>query len=66
MEAEVIVPGSTPQLAADAALALVLAEQRGRYPPPQPQVRRRRAVLEPAVVLPEDHVQHPVQAVLHP
>src|SRR4051812_14892905 len=47
MEPEVIVPGGTPQLAADAALALVLAEQGGRYPAQQTQVLRRRAVLEP-------------------
>jgi hypothetical protein len=66
MGAEVIVPGGPPQLAADAALAPVLAEQGGGYPPQQTEVLRRRAVLEPAVVLPEDHVQHPVQAVLDP
>jgi hypothetical protein len=54
MEAEVIVPGRTPQLAADAALAPVLAEQGSRYPPQQPEVLRRRPVLEPAVVLPEE------------
>ena len=64
MEAEVIVPGGPPQLAADAALALVLAEQGGGYPTQQTEVLRCCAVLEPTVVLPEDHVQHPVQTVL--
>src|SRR4051812_29198143 len=66
MEAELVVPGGPPQLAADAALALLLAEQGGDYPAQHPQVLRRRAVLEPASVLPEDDIQHPVQPVLDP
>ena len=64
MESEVIVPGGAEQLAADTALAVVLAEQRRRHAPQLPQVFRSPAILEPIVVLPEDHVQHPVQAVL--
>ena len=64
MESELIVPGGAEQLAADAALAVVLAEQGHRHTPEQPQVFRRRALLQPTVVLPKDHVQNPVQTVL--
>src|SRR5262249_54224241 len=64
MEAEVIVPGGAKQLAADTALALILAKQGRDHASQQPQILRRRAVLQPAVVLPEDDVQHPVQPIL--
>ena len=64
MESELIVPGGAEQLAADTALTLVLAEQGHRHAPEQPQVFRCGAVLEPTVVLPKDHIQHPVQTVL--
>src|SRR5262249_57531028 len=66
MEAEVIVPGGTELLATDAALALILAQQRGRHAAQHPQVLSSGPVLQPAVVLPEGHVQHPVQPVLYP
>src|SRR5438105_2178402 len=66
MESEVVVPGSPQQLAADAALAVVLPQQGGSHPAQLPHVLPGRAVLEPAVVFPEDHIQHPVQAVLNP
>src|SRR2546423_2808617 len=64
MAPEFIVPGGAEQLATDTALAGVLAEQGRRHTPKHPQVFRRRTVLETAVVLPEDHIQHPVQTVL--
>ena len=66
MEAEVIVPGSAVPLAADAALAFVLAEQGGGHTPQHPQVFRRSAILQSAVVFSKDHVQHPVQSILNP
>src|SRR5262245_35115127 len=66
MEAELVVPGGPQQLAADATFALILAEQGSDYPAQHPQVLRRGAVLEPAGVLPEDDIQHPVQPVLDP
>src|SRR5262245_5498648 len=64
MESELIVPGRPQQLAADTALTPLAAEQGRSDPTQQAQVLRGRAVLEPAVILPKDHVQHPVQAVL--
>src|SRR5436309_10790765 len=66
MSAELIVPGGAEHLATDTAPTGVLAEQGRRHAPKHPQVFRRRAVLEPAVVLAEDHIQHPVQTVLDP
>src|SRR5262245_1802850 len=66
MEAESVIPAGAELLAADAALALVLAQQRGGHAAQHPQVLAGGPVLQPAVVLPEDHVQHPVQPVLHP
>src|SRR3954447_26842801 len=64
MASELIVPGGAEQLTTDTALAGVLAEQGRRHTPKHPQVFRRRAVLETAVVFPEDHIQDPVQTVL--
>src|ERR1700677_242513 len=64
MESELIVPGGAEQLATDTALAVVLAEQGCHHASEHPQVLGRRAILEPTVVLPEDHIQHPVQTVL--
>src|SRR6266581_7460555 len=64
MASEVIVPGGPEQLAADTALALVLAEQGSDHTAKHSQVLRSLSVLEPTVVLPEDHIQHPVQPVL--
>ncbi len=64
MSAEVVVPGGAAHLAADTAFAGVLTQQGHGHPAQQGQVLRRRAVLQPAVVLPEGHIQHPVQAVL--
>src|SRR4051812_11049647 len=66
MESELIVPGGAEYLATDTALAGVLAEQRRDHAPKHPHVFRSRAVLEPTVVFPEDHLQHPVQTVLNP
>src|SRR3982751_6539257 len=66
MEAEVIVPGGAELLAADAALAVVLTEQRSRHAAEHRQVLGGRPVLQAAVVLPEDDVEHPVQPVLYP
>src|SRR5262249_42976128 len=65
MEAEVVVPGGAELLAADAALAVVLAEQRSRHAAEHHQVLGGRPVLQAAVVLPDDDVEHPVQPVLH-
>src|SRR5215470_9688226 len=66
MQAEVVVPGGAELLAADAALAVVLAEQRSRHAAEHRQVLGGGPVLEPAVVLAEDDVEHPVQPVLYP
>jgi hypothetical protein len=63
MQSESIVPGRTEQLAADAAFAGILAEHRGRHATQHAQVFRCRAVLEPTVVLPEHHIQDPVQTI---
>src|SRR4051794_38157626 len=64
MASEVIVPGGAASFAGDAALALVLAQQRGGHAAKQAQILGGGAVLEPAVVLPEDNVEHPVQPIL--
>src|ERR1051326_8883041 len=64
MESEFIVPGGAAQLATDTALTVVLAEQGHRHTPEHSHVFRRRAILALTVVLPEDHIQHPVQTVL--
>src|SRR5262245_54708509 len=66
MEPELIVPGGPEQLAADTALAGVLAEQGRDHAPQHPQVLRSRAILETTVILPKDDIQHPVQTVLDP
>src|SRR5260370_4557333 len=66
MKAKRIVPGSPEYLATDTAFAMVLAKQGRDHAPQHPQVFRSRAVLEPTVVLPEDHIQYPVQTVLDP
>src|SRR5262245_35642833 len=63
MEAELIVPGGAEHLAADTALAVVLAQQGGYHATEHPQVLSRGPVLEPTVVLPENDIQHPVQSV---
>src|SRR6266487_3055203 len=66
MKEGVVIPAGALPLALDAALALVLADQRQRDPPQPRQVLRRVARPRPASVLPEDDVQHPVQAVPDP
>src|SRR5438270_8938225 len=64
MTTEVIIPGGPELLAADAALALLLTQQREGDAPQQPQVLPGRPVLEMVIVLAEQNVQHPVQTVL--
>src|SRR5947209_3513955 len=64
MESKLVVPGDAEQLTADTGLAVILAEQGRNHAPEHPQVFRSRAILEPTVVLAEDHLQHPVQTVL--
>ena len=66
MKEEVVIPAGALALALDAALALVLADQRQGDAAQPPQVIRRVARPRPALVLPEDNIQHPVQAVLDP
>src|SRR5579859_7255068 len=63
MESELIVPGGAEQLAADTALAGILAEQGSNHASEHPQVLRGYTILEPTVILTEDHIQNPVQTV---
>ena len=44
----------------------LLLQQRDRQPAQQRKVLRTMSEAEPAVILPEAHVQHPVQPVLDP
>src|SRR3954462_1265963 len=64
MAPEVIIPGGTELLAADAALALLLTQQRDGDAAQHPQVLPGCPVLEVVVVLAEQNVQYPVQTVL--
>src|SRR5262245_11368669 len=64
MSEEVGVPAGALALALEAALALVLPQQRYRHAPEHRQVLSRVAGPGPALVLAEHHVQDPVQPVL--
>src|SRR5262245_57010805 len=66
MTAGVVATGGAAELVSDTALATILAAKARHHAPQQPQVLRRRAVLEPTGVFPEDDVQHPVQPILDP